>query len=211
MQPTSVPCKCLAQRRFECSLHNSGISADLLERCTMESFKPLDENARRMKETALAFLADKQALCFGCFGRSGNGKTHISIALCVELAKSGLDVKYMQYNTIMRQLIACKYDRDGYAELFDVYANCGVLCIDDLFNGAADARTGRFDAAEKRIMFELIDRRYKNKAITVISAECSLNEIKEQKESIATRIYEMAENGKYLCRCNGINRRVAKV
>lgn len=205
LQPESVPCKCYSQRAFDRSVKNSGIDPELLARCTLDSFKTLDENARRMKETALAFLADEQARGMGCFGRSGTGKTHICIAVCAELARRGRSVKYMQYSPVMRKLLANKYDAEGYEEVMEPLAGCPILYIDDLFKNAADARTAHLANDEKRIMFELLDRRYKNNAVTIVSTEMSLQDIRKEDEAIASRIYQLV--GKYGCRCDGANRR----
>lgn len=205
LQPESVPCKCYSQRMFDRSIRRSGIDPELLARCTLDSFKTLDENARRMKETALAFLADEQARGMGCFGRSGTGKTHICIAVCAELARRGRSVKYMQYSPVMRKLLANKYDAEGYEEVMEPLAGCPILYIDDLFKNASDARTAHLANDEKRIMFELLDRRYKNNAVTIVSTEMSLQDIRKEDEAIASRIYELA--GKYGCRCDGANRR----
>ena len=208
LQPTTTPCECYKRREFERSLKNSGIAADLLTRCTLEKFQPIDENARRMKETAIAFLADERARGIGYFGRSGSGKTHICIGACIKLAESGKSVKYMQYNPTMRKLLANKYNAEGYESVMEPFAGCQVLYIDDLFKNAADLRTGHLAADEKRIMFELLDTRYKNNAVTIISTEMSLQDIRKEDEAIASRIYELV--GKYGCRCDGANRRFAR-
>lgn len=205
LQPESVPCKCYSQRMFDRSIRRSGIDPELLARCTLDSFKTLDENARRMKETALAFLADEQARGLGFFGRSGTGKTHLCVAVCADLAKQGRGVKYMQYNSVMRKLLANKYDAEGYEEVMEPLASCPVLYIDDLFKNASDARTAHLANDEKRIMFELLDRRYKNNAVTIVSTEMSLQDIRKEDEAIASRIYQLV--GKYGCRCDGANRR----
>lgn len=205
LQPESVPCSCYSQRMFDRSIRRAASTRSCFARCTLDSFKTLDENARRMKETALAFLADEQARGMGCFGRSGTGKTHICIAVCAELARRGRSVKYMQYSPVMRKLLANKYDAEGYEEVMEPLAGCPILYIDDLFKNASDARTAHLANDEKRIMFELLDRRYKNNAVTIVSTEMSLQDIRKEDEAIASRIYELA--GKYGCRCDGANRR----
>lgn len=209
LQPESVPCECYARRQFERSLKNSGISPELLERCTLEKFLTPDENASRMKETALAFLADKSARGLGYFGRSGSGKTHICTGVCIKMAESGKSVKYMQYNSAMRKAIASKYSADRQESILTPFIDCEVLYIDDLFKNAVDARTAHLATDEKRIMLDLLDTRYKNNAITIISTEMALIEIVKEDEALGSRIREML--GKHGCKCSGANRRISGI
>ena len=204
-QPTSIPCDCRSRTVFESSLRNSGIRSELLERCTMERFETNTENAKHMKEMAEAFLKDGSAKGFGCFGRSGTGKTHLCVAVCIKLAQTGRTVKYMAYNAVMRKLLANKFNEEGFAEILDPLAECNVLYIDDLFKNASDYRFNHLSQEEKRIMFELIDRRYQNNAVTIISTEMLLSEIQKEDEALASRIYTLV--GKYGVKCEGQNRR----
>ena len=67
------------------------------------------------------------------------------------------------------------------------YKNVLCLYIDDLFKGGASE-------ADIKLAFELIDHRYRNKYITIISTELLPNELIAIDEAVAGRIFEKSKN-----------------
>jgi DNA replication protein DnaC len=73
--------------------------------------------------------------------------------------------------------------------LWDWYRKAELLYIDDLFQGARSE-------ADRRMAFELLDYRYNNDLITILSSELTFERLLALDEAIAGRIREKC--GPYL-------------
>lgn len=199
-------CECQVSRRIAEMLKNSGVSPEMYEKFTLDSFKEDTKTAAAMKKMALEFLTDKNATGIGYFGRSGTGKTHICIAICNELTRGEQKQhRYFQYNVEMRRLKAAKYDNEEFYRIISSFENAPVLYVDDLFKSAMNPATKSLGGEDLSIMFGLINLRYINRLRTIISSEYTVEEISRQDEALGSRLYEMI--APYGMECDGPNRR----
>lgn len=198
-------CDCRREKEIESILRSSGVSYDEYQSKTLDSFNTNTQVAKEMKAQALKFIGDRKATGIGYFGKTGTGKTHICIAICQELTKKRMLLhRYFSYRTDIQKIKASYYDTDMYNNLMGKYLSCNVLFIDDLFKFATD-KNGNIQTQDLQIMFDVINTRYLNKAITIFSSELSVEEIRKIDEALGSRIYAMIQP--YGVRCVGENMR----
>lgn len=203
-QVTMRICNCKIQEGIRTNMKHSGIDLSEYDKKTLKTFKAIDDESKKMKELALKFLADYDAKGIGFFGKSGTGKTHLCIAILQELALRGIQHRYFNYRTDIQVLKQLKYEYEEYAKKMNDFKNCTVLYIDDLFKLAHNNK-GELDHQELQIIFEIINTRYMNKKVTIVSSELTVNEIKDIDEATGSRIFEMLEG--YGMKCEGKNKR----
>lgn len=205
---TAIPCSCQKMRKIESIMRSSGVNYEEYTSKTLDSFNIKTDIAKRMKDTALKFLEDEDATGIGYFGRSGTGKTHICIALCLELSKQNeLVHKYFPYRQEIQKLKSSFYDFERYQKQMDRWINCDVLFIDDLFK-FANSKDNQIQNQDLQIMFDIINTRYLDKALTIFSSELSVKEITSIDEALGSRIYSMVIP--YGVSCDGENVRFKK-
>lgn len=176
-------------------------AAGLPEWQTFGSYRTSEEWQRRVKEKALAFLADDRVQGFYIAGQSGSGKTHICNAILSEMAKKGKKIMPFRWIEQARRIKALSNEPDRCDEELQRYLDADVLFIDDLFKQAAtDADIG--------LAMRIIDDRYNRRRVTLISSERTLDEIRRLRdgdgEAIAGRIKEMC--GEYCIMLRGADK-----
>lgn len=182
-------CSCVSKSVEEAAIKSSG-TAQAIRTKTFESFKTDTAYHAKMKAAALNFIDDmSNRNWFVICGQSGCGKTHICTALMGELLKKGKRAKYMRWLDEVRQI---KTDLSN-TEVLNNYKTCEVLYIDDFFKG-------KFSEYDFNITFELINYRYSNHLITIISTERQPSELRQIDEALYSRIKEMS--GKFLLSVN---------
>lgn len=170
-----------------------------LKKCTFESFS-LDKypqvidsvmgiNQREYmkdtyefcKEYAENFTPNSQGLFL--FGKTGLGKTHISLAIANEVINRGYDVYYGSVQSIMDKLEAERFGRLPKEEsIKEDILNCDLLIIDDL--GAEFAT--QFTNAE---LYNIINSRILASLPTIISSNLEMGDIAEKyTQRVASRI-----------------------
>lgn len=129
-------------------------------------------------------------------GQTGAGKTHICTAICREFLLSGKSVKYMLWRDDIVKIKGCANDAQAYSKLIDEYKRVEVLYIDDLFktgkgpDGSKQQPTG----ADINAAFEILNYRYNDpKLVTIVSSECTVNDILDIDEAVGGRIFEKAK------------------
>ncbi len=170
-------------------IERSGL-ADSLEQCTLESFDHAQPFQQNMFDAATRFLAsDKSWMYMG--GQPGCGKTHICTAVCGELLKRDVPVKYMCWTEESRKIKAGTMDAELLDELLEPIKCAGVLYIDDLFKGAP-RRDGRLTPsdADVKLAFEIFNYRYVANLRTIISCEWDIRELLHIDQAIFSRVYE---------------------
>lgn len=120
-------------------------------------------------------------------GQAGSGKTHISIALAINLLKAKANVVYMPYRESIVSIKQNILDKDSYMESLLKYKQCQVLLIDDLYKG-------KVSSSDINIMFEIVNYRYLNHLPMIISSELSFKEILDYDEAVGSRLYEMSKD-----------------
>ena len=192
---TVAKCPCRLAREAEDRLRASGLAA-ALELQTFDTFVVKTDLQRRMKDLGQRYVADLFAdpknprrpwLYIG--GNPGSGKTHICTAICGEVLKRNVGVRYMQWVDVARQLKANVND-DDFESLVAEYINVSVLYIDDLLKQKY-TETPVFSEADIKIAFTILNARYIMNRPTVISSEWDLvNQLLPADEGVFSRVYE---------------------
>lgn len=187
----TVECECMDIRRAKQRLENSGL-ADVIERYRLDNFTTKTVHHKNMKAMAEAFLTEETGWFFAG-GQVGAGKTHICTAICAELLKKGISVRYIIWPEEVTKLKAVKTDDEEYARLMNDLKRYSVLYIDDFFKKQDGALP---TSADVDIAFELLNSMYLQKEERVIiSSERTIREITEQiDQGLGSRIYQKCGN-----------------
>ena len=110
-------------------------------------------------------------------------------AIVGELLKRGIAVKYCLWRDESTRLKALANKLEFDTEIA-VYKRTDCLYIDDLFKTKQGISV---TAADINIAFEILNYRYINDMLTIISSEKTLREILDIDEAVGSRIYEMAQ------------------
>jgi DNA replication protein DnaC len=175
-------------------MKRSGLK-DVIKDYTFDKFIASEPWQKSIKQAAMEYAENPEGWFF-IGGQSGSGKTHLCTAICREFLLNGKRVIYMLWRDEIVKLKAFVNEGDEYRELIDKYKTADVLYIDDLFKTgkAADNSTQKPTAADVNVAFEIINYRYNNPGmITIISSECTEDELLDIDEAIGGRIYERSK------------------
>ena len=190
-------CTCLDIRKANKMQAASGLEM-LLAKHTFDNYKATEQWQQYTLDKAKEF-ADKKDGWFFLGGRSGTGKTHICTAIIGQLLKEGTACKYMLWRDEARELKA-KVNEPEYDQLIKPLKQTKVLYIDDFLKGG-------ISQGDINLAFEILNYRYLNGLMTIISSELLLKDILEIDEAIGGRIYQSSMN--YLIQIkNGANYRL---
>lgn len=129
---------------------------------------------------ASTFDKDSNSLYF-C-GRTGLGKTHLSLAIANEAIKKGYNVVYGSVINFLNKLEREKFGRADTFETEDVLIGADLLILDDL--GAEFSTPFAVSA-----LYNIINSRIARGVPTIISSNLSVKEVQERyPESVASRI-----------------------
>lgn len=144
---------------------------------------PYDEMSsvyNNCKRYAENFDTDSASLYF--FGRTGLGKTHLSLAIANEAIKKGYNVLYGSVITFLNKIEKEKFGKTDSFETEDVLINADLLILDDL---GAEFSTPFIVSA----IYNIINSRVARGVPTIISSNLNPEELKARyPESIASRI-----------------------
>lgn len=190
------PCKCMKARRSIRQMQRSGLQ-NVIRDYTFDKFKDEDFWQQDIKQKAMEYARDQEGKWFFIGGQSGCGKTHLCTAICREFLLAGREVRYMMWRDDIVKIKAAANDSELYAERINPLKTAEVLYIDDLF------KTGRGRDGEKQwptgadinAAFEIFNYRTINRLPTVISSECSIDDLLDIDEALGSRIY--AEAGRF--------------
>lgn len=126
------------------------------------------------------FDLESQSLYF--FGRTGLGKTHLSLAIANEAIKKGYNVVYGSVIGFLNKMEREKFGRAETFETEDILIDADLLILDDL---GAEFQTAFTTSA----IYNLINSRIARGVPTIISSNLSIKELKDRyPESVASRI-----------------------
>lgn len=178
---TVRPCKCYGTRKTVKRLQKCGVWQQA-QRYKLESFQTDNPTRRAMKSVTEGFLRAPKGHWLMLCGQSGAGKTHLCTAAFVALTyRLGLCGEYFLWNRDGRKLKAAVLEDPE--NLWPRYREAELLYIDDLFQGSRSE-------ADRRMAFELLDYRYNNDLITILSSELTFDRLLALDEAIAGRIRE---------------------
>lgn len=187
-------CRCLVLKEATRRIRNSGLSR-VLDAWNMDAFTTGEGFQARMKDTAVRYVdavksGEKPWLFVG--GAVGSGKSHLCTAVSGELLKDRFNVRYFQWLTDARRMKGLASDPDDYDSLLGRYSRVDVLYIDDLFKSRHNDQYGLNPSdADVRLAFELINSRYVEDKMLIISSEWLLTqELMSIDEGTFSRVYE---------------------
>jgi DNA replication protein DnaC len=178
-----IPCRCTQKEREKERQsrlrHYSGLEARLLKNMTFDSFDwkrvnlPLEQrdNLKKAFDTALDFAkAPEGWLVF--MGVNGCGKTHLAAAIANYLLKEGKLVKFVVVPDLLDHLRSTFSPESpiSYDHLFEEVKNAPLLVLDDL------GKQSTTPWAEEKL-YQIINHRYNYQLPTVVTTNCSLDEI----------------------------------
>lgn len=192
-------CSCRLAREAEERMRASGLG-DALKDQNFETFRTETALQEHMKRIAQEYVVDlfdrwddqrRPWLFFG--GNPGAGKTHICTAVCGEILRHNIGVKYMQWAIDSKRL---KYSSNEqvFEDDLNEFIQPTVLYIDDLLKQKY-AENPVFTEADIRIAFSILNARYLMNKPTIISSEWDLiNQLLPADEGVFSRVYERAKN-----------------
>lgn len=163
----------------------------MLEKYTFDNYKIKEDWQNILKEKALTY--NKGWFFVG--GQSGSGKTHICTAMTGRFLNQGISTIYMPWGTVARRLKSIINEPEYDTEV-RTFKKPKVLYIDDLWkvksiNGVPSMQA--VTDSDVKIAFDILNYRYINNLMTIISTEFYQSEIAEIDAAIGGRIIEMCK------------------
>lgn len=178
-------CECMNRRRSLRNIRKSGLEK-LMQIYTFDTFTADTEWTKGAKRVSMEYIRSGQNKWFYICGIPGSGKTHLCTAICAELIRKNVYVRYVLWRDLSQELKAHVND-DEYAKKLRELSEVPVLYIDDFLKGTVT------DADMNRAI-ELITARYNNWGTrTIISSERSIRDIRDIDEATGSRIYQRAK------------------
>lgn len=116
------------------------------------------------------------------YGRTGLGKTHLSLSIANEVVKKGYNVVYGSVINFLNQMEKEKFGRTEDLDTENILISADLLILDDL---GAEFST----PLTTSMLYNLLNSRICKGLPTIISSNLSLQEVKERyPESVASRI-----------------------
>lgn len=190
----SRDCKCAEIRRTIKRMEKSGLK-NIIRDYTFSKYDDTEDWQKTIKAAAMEYAKNPSGWFF-IGGQTGAGKTHICTAICREFLLSGKSVKYMLWRDDIVKIKGCANDAQAYSKLIDEYKRVEVLYIDDLFKTGKgpDGNKQQPTGADVNAAFEILNYRYNDpKLVTIISSECTVNDILDIDEAVGGRIFEKAK------------------
>lgn len=181
----AVPCECLEKRQVLEKLKRCGLT-DSFKKKTFSNFKLSTEYQKNPKIQAMSYckkFEDEKGSVL-LTGRPGTGKTHLGIAIMMQLVNKNIGCIYTEYISLIMRLKQCCMDTVNYNKEINKYKNATVLFIDDLLKGQTSE-------ADRKYIYEIVNYRYMTEKPIIISTEKSLKDLMEYDAAIASRIIEM--------------------
>ncbi len=191
-QPLAVSCECRSIEKVKNEWKYSGINIEMTQH-TFTNFEVWNEASGRAKDTAAAYCTGFDEIRNGrrnsilLCGQVGSGKTHLSVAIGLNLLKQKIKVVYMPYRDVITKIKQNMLDQEYYIKTLSKYQLCEVLLIDDLFKG-------KINESDINIVFEIINYRYLNYLPIIVSSEFSIERLLNFDEAVGSRIYEMSKD-----------------
>ncbi len=173
--PLAVECECRKREKIKNQWKSAGINPEMIN-CTFGNFNVYNRISEKMKDTALSYLNEfddirksrKNSIML-C-GQVGCGKTHLSIAIGINMIKRNKRVVYMPYRDVITKIKQNMIDEEYYRKSISRFQTCEILLIDDMFKG-------KVNESDINIMFEIINYRYLNFLPIIVSSEFTVENL----------------------------------
>lgn len=145
-------------------------SMDIDDRYPRSPYDQMSNILKQCKEYADTFSLKSNNL-FMC-GKTGLGKTHLSLAIANEVIKKGYGVIYAPAPKIVSTLEKEQFDRDKYVSDESMFVDCDLLIVDDL-------GTEFSTQFSKKAIYNLFNARLLSGKPIIINTNCELTELEE--------------------------------
>lgn len=184
-------CDCMRIRRCIWKMETSGLKNVIREK-TFDTYQDAEPWQSAIKQGARAYADKPEGWLLFC-GQSGSGKTHLCTAVCRHRLLAGDEVRYMPWRDDVAALKSMSLDSEKRQQTIDGLKKAQILYIDDLYKvGRAADGSSNPTGADISLAFELLNYRYNNRLITIISTEKTPEELVQIDEATGSRIVEMA-------------------
>ncbi|MCY6957929.1 ATP-binding protein [Clostridium brassicae] len=189
-------CKCYKKEKMQRLWKKYGVDPKDIKK--LNDYVPIDEIQKEAKGKAVDYVKDFETIVgnkengFGLFGQPGAGKTHILLAIGAALISKGIEVVYMPYVEVMRELKATVMDNEYYIKFSSNYMKARVLIIDDLFKDKLKNGNlvGELKESDIKHLYPILNYRYLNNLPTLISTECTPDILQRLDDAQAGRMLE---------------------
>lgn len=125
--------------------------------------------------------------------RNGNGKTHLAVAILLELVKSKVVGAFVVVPNFLSELQNAFGDPKESAKLFNMYKAACVLVMDDI-SAVKMNSNGQASEWSREQLFMLINYRYEWALPTIITSNCNYKDLRKIWGSrITSRLIEMTD------------------
>ena len=182
-------CECMKKRAVMRRLEESGLR-NSIERYTFKTFQTPTEWQKSALKACREYAADPHGWLI-LSGSPGTGKTHLCTAVCGELLKKGMDVRYLKWRTDAPTLKAWANTTE-YEDRVRPYKTVRVLYIDDFWKARkGDDGEIHITDADVNLAFDILNDRYNDtRLITILSSEMTVEEMLNIDQALGSRIYE---------------------
>ena len=184
--------------RKEHALLNKILESGIPERFKQKTFAEykIDDNNQKQHKV-FNFCLDyannfadikKTGKSFMMLGSVGVGKTHLSIAIALEIMSNGYSAKFASASKMLREIKETyrKGSERSEKDVMQDYTDCHLLIIDEV-------GVQRGNDYETNTMFDVINERYENLRPTIILSNLTLDELKL---FLGERVFDrLRENG----------------
>ena len=185
-------CKCMATRASIRRMNESGLG-NVIRDCTFDKFETNEPWQQTIKAAAMEYAKGKHGWLY-MGGQSGAGKSHLCTAVCREFLLGGKAVAYMMWADDAARLKAVSLEAEQRERMMDRFKKTEVLYIDDLFKSGKGTEP---TTADVNLAFEILNHRYHNRMLTILSTEKSPGELVNIDEATGSRILELARENTY--------------
>lgn len=194
-------CECWNKRLVVNRLKNCGITKELFEKYSFKNFETKTDWQTRLKEIVLDYNneiknGNNHWLCIS--GQSGCGKSHLCTATFKKFLLSNIDCEYLLWNDEFPKILALEKstaedNQIKYAQKIKRLQSVDVLYIDDFLK----LTDNRYTNDSLSLAYKILNNRYINRKITILSTEFSKTQIEQLDIAIWGRINELTNSGKY--------------
>ena len=202
----SIKCSCMNIRKAIKSLMNCGLSYDALKNSKFENFEITEQWQKdyleKVRQYLNSVLNDNKPYWIYVGGQTGAGKTMLLTAVFKNIiGKKYLTGQYLLWNNESKQLLNYgKRDSEKYNDRLYELTTCDILYIDDFFKLDGD---NDYNNSCISLAYEIINNRYANKKLTIISSELTKEELNQKDGALFGRIFQMTNNGEYFIQIIG--------
>ena len=183
----AIPCECLDKKQSLEKLKKCGLN-DAFKKRTFDTYVVSKKYQLEAKTKAMKYcneFKDTNASLLLC-GQPGAGKTHLGVAIMLNLIDKNIGCKYEEYISMLMNLKQSVMDEENYIREEAKYTQPRVLFLDDFLKGNTTD-------ADLKYIHKIINTRYLKSMPMIISTEKTVDQIISWDEAVGSRIVEMCK------------------